>query len=270
MRKLHLNMVLALMVMTVGLFEAGTIAKAETESISWSVTYTGSKLESTYDSSKATITDTLPGDTIEYSVDYINGSSSAANFYMSADAVKTLEEGATATGGAYSYKITYTGSDEPLFDSETIGGDSDDSVDSVIGLNQVNGNEDSYFSLGSVAAGESGTVTVSITLDGNSQTNNYMDTLAELEIKFGAEPTSESEGDSIINHSSVVKNIVNTISGETEIVVIDDDDIPTTVSGDPKTGDSVLPLVICGIALIIGLLLILWYFKLTKENKEVA
>ena len=267
MKKLHLNTVLALMVMTAGFAFAGTTAHAETLKVDpWDVTYTGSSMKSNYDPSKATISSTMPGDTIQYSVNYVNGSGSDATFYMSSDVVKTLEEGSEATGGAYSYKITYTGSDQPLFDSETIGGD--ESVSDIIGLNQVNGNQGSYFSLGSVPAGESGTVTVTVTLDGNSQTNKYMSTLAELEIKFGAEPTDTAhKGDSVERHNTVVRNVVNTLDGGTEVVIIDDEDIPLD-GGNPLTGDSILPLLMCAVAFVVGLMMIIWYFILTRKQKE--
>ena len=270
MKKFYFNMVLALAVVATTFGAKSITANAETESINWQVTYTGSKIESTYDVNKSTIENAMPGDTIEYSVDYVNGTSSPASFYVSADVVKSLEEGATATGGAYSYKITYTGSEVPLFDSETVGGDAGEGADAVIGLDQVNGNEGAYFSLGTVAAGDKGTVTVSITLDGNSQNNNYMSTLAQLEIKFGAEPTADAtRGDSVTHHNSIVKNVVKKLSGGTEVVVIDDDDVPTTNGGgNPQTGDSIMPLVLCTVALLIGLMLIFWYFRLTKDNKE--
>lgn len=297
MKKLHLNTVLALMVMTAGFAFAGTTAHAETLKInaasvsdnvsdqaltlekatekntteapgkpSWTVTYNGSAMDSNYVSSKATESGAMPGDTIVYSVNLKNGSGSDATFYMSTDVVKTLEEGSEATGGAYSYKITYSGSDEPIFDSETVGGDK--SVADVIGLNQVNGNEGSYFSLGSIAKGDYETIKVTVVLDGNSQTNKYMATLAELEIMFGAEPTdSAHKGDSIERHNTVVKSVVNTLDGGTEVVIIDDEDIPLN-GGNPLTGDSALPLIICAVAFLVGLMMIFWYFILTRKQKE--
>ena len=267
MKKLHMNIVLALMVMTAGFAFAGTTAHAETLKIEpWDVTYTGSAMKSNYDPAKAVIKDTMPGDTIEYTVNYINGSKSDATFYMSADVIKTLEEGSIATGGSYTYKITCSEMEEPLFDSKTMG--SDENASEVERLNKVNGSEGSYFSLGSLEVGKSGQVTVTVTLDGNSQTNNYMSTLAELEIKFGAEPTdSAREGVTEERRNTVVKRVVNTLDGGTEVVVIEDDSIPLD-GGNPLTGDSLFPLVMCGIALFAGLLMILWYYIITRDKKE--
>ncbi|SDH95753.1 hypothetical protein SAMN05421493_10627 [Pseudobutyrivibrio sp. 49] len=36
----------------------------------------------------------------------------------------------------------------------------------------------------------------------------------------------------------------------------------------PKTGDSVLPIIFCGIAFIIGMAFILWYFRMASDNKK--
>ncbi len=268
MKRLYLNMVLALTLVATS-FTANKIdAQAETAGIGWEVTYDGSKITSSYDAANCKISNVMPGDTIEYTVQYNNASGAEANFYMNADVVKSLEKGSEATGGAYSYKITQSGNEIPLFDSETVGGDADAAI-AKVGLDQVNGNEGSYFSLGSLADKASGSVTVSITLDGNSQTNAYMATLAELEIKFGAEPTSSArEGDTVEKHNSVVKRVVNTLDGGTEVVIIDDDTIPLAGGDNPLTGDSIMPLVICGAFLFFGLILIVWYFVMTRNKKE--
>jgi hypothetical protein len=61
----------------------------------------------------------------------------------------------------------------------------------VLGLKQVNGKDEAYFSLGTLAAGASGKITVEIVLDGNSQSNSYMATAGQLSIQFAAEPESE-------------------------------------------------------------------------------
>lgn len=286
MKRKFYNVALALAVAVAGFAGFNMEAKAETEKVEWAVTYNGSGFDSTYSADKSKLTNAMPGDTIEFSVDYINGTEANADFYMSADVLKSLEEGATATGGAYSYKIISSKSEEPIFDSETVGGDATD----VIGLDQVKSGEGAYFALGTLAAGDSGKVTVSIALDGNSQNNAYMATLAQLEIRFGAEPTSEAVQD-IVKHETVTKTetkvntvtergsetivqrVARTLGDGTNVVIINDDSVPldggTVISGaNPRTGDSIIPLIACGVALIIGLLLIVWYFRMTRDKKE--
>ena len=292
MKKKHLNIVLALAVSFVGLVGLSIDAKAETEKVEWKVTYTGLSFESTYEADKATLSNAMPGDTINFTVDYVNGTGESADFYMSADVLKTLEDNNKATGGAYTYKITSTTTANPtVFDSETIGGDA--SADSVVGLAQVDEGEGAYFSLGTVASGKSGTVTISIDLDGNSQNNSYMSALAQLNIKFGAEPVSEKEENKteyktitktntivnkIVNRDkvSIVKQVARTLEDGNQIVIIDEEQVPTNgttyINGsNPQTGDSILPLVVCSLLMLVGIALVIWYFKLTRDNKkEVA
>ena len=113
-----------------------------------------------------------------------------------------------------------------------------------------------------------------------------MATAGQLSIQFAAEPESEdTEGivitrtetktntvfTTITNHSkqTVSKKVARTLSDGTQIVIIEDDSTPL-FGENPLTGDSILPLVFCGIALLLGILLILLYFRMTRDNKEVA
>lgn len=284
MKKKYMNIVLALTIVAAGFIGLKTEALADTlDPVTWTVTYDGSdSFVSTYDAETAKVTGAMPGDTITYEVTYKNASTEAANFYMDANVVKTLEEGNDATGGAYTYKILSDKSTTPLFDSETVGGDNED----VQGLMQVNGNEDAYFDLGTLAVGDSGKVTVIIVLDGNTQSNSYMGALGQLNILFAAEPESnDNEGivitktitktntvfNQIVNHSKqkVSKKVERTLPNGTQIVVIEDEDTPL-FGENPLTGDSIVPLVFCGITLLLGLFLIFMYFRMTRNNKEVA
>lgn len=284
MKKKYMNIVLALTLVAAGFIGLKTEALADTlDPVTWTVTYDGTDtFGTTYDAETAKVTGAMPGDTITYEVTYKNASTEAANFYMDANVVKTLEEGNDATGGAYTYKILSDKSTTPLFDSETVGGDNED----VQGLMQVNGNEDAYFDLGTLAVGDSGKVTVIIVLDGNTQSNSYMGALGQLNILFAAEPESnDNEGivitktitktntvfNQIVNHSKqkVSKKVERTLPNGTQIVVIEDEDTPL-FGENPLTGDSILPLVFCGITLLLGLFLIFMYFRMTRNNKEVA
>ena len=270
MKKKYINFALALLVAGASFMGMDKVAFAQTQHVDWEVTYTGSDFDSTYNSAKASISNTMPGDTIEFNVTYNNGTNEAATFYMNADVIKSLEEESEANGGAYSYKILNSTSSIPIFDSETIGGEATD----VVGLNQVSSKEGAYFSLGSIPAGESGVVTVAISLDGNSQNNNYMSTLAQLQIKFGAEPTSEADGGETIVEKvkkTIVKEIVTVLEDGTEVVIIDDENIPLNGGvGNPRTGDSIMPIVFCSVALMLGIALIVVYFMMTKKQKREA
>ena len=282
MKKKILNVVLAL-TLVMGFNNTAIISNAAEDSLSysWDVTYNGKNFASTYDSSKAAIQNVMPGDTITYTVNYINGTNEATDFYMNADVIKTLEDTSAAEGGAYSFKITNNG--ETIFDSETVGGDAEE----VVGLKQVKGKEGAYFSLGSVPAKTSnkGTVQILITLDGNSQTNNYMAAVANLQVKFGAEDSESAKRSKtnvkkvtkvntitknvpVTTKKSIVKQVIKTLDNGTDIVAIDDEDVPLSVGGDPKTGDSVFPVALCIGMLMSGLCLIGWYVVMTVNNKK--
>lgn len=297
MKKNLLNFVLALTLVSAGFmadFSTAAANEADGLSYNWDVTYSGKSFSSTYDSEAAKIKNAMPGDTITYSVKYINGSEESADFYMNADVVKSLEETSKGEGGAYSFKIT--NNDEVIFDSETVGGD----VTEAVGLNQVNGKEGAYFALGSVPVNGSGTVEVLISLDGTSQTNNYMAATANLDIVFGAEATTTAKySKTVINKitkenkryeyvpvsetKTTTKQVVKTLDTGTEVVAIDESEIP--LSGDtksitdpsvplavgPQTGDSIIPFAICMVMLVVGIGLIGWYIKLMRDKKkEVA
>lgn len=79
-------------------------AEAQTENVGWSVTYNADKqMVSDYD--RAAIDEKLanlqPGDSFTMSVTLNNKYSDATDWYMTADAVKTLEEASSASNGAY-------------------------------------------------------------------------------------------------------------------------------------------------------------------------
>ena len=113
-----------------------------------------------------------------------------------------------------------------------------------------------------------------------------MAAVGQLNILFAAEPElNDNEGivitktvtktntvfNQIVNHSKqkVSKKVERTLPNGTQIVVIEDEDTPL-FGENPLTGDSIVPLVFCGITLLLGLFLIFMYFRMTRNNKEVA
>lgn len=282
MKKKIVYTALALMLIATGFLGIKENAKAATQSVGWDVTYNGSGFSSTYDVSKTTITGTMPGDTIIFNVNYINGSNETTEFYLSTDIINSLEEksvgggSSNAAGGAYSYKLAYTinGATNVIYDSETVGGD--DSV--VAGLKQVQGQagdgNGAYFNIGKLAPASNGsnmgTVTIEIALDGNSQDNSYMATLATLDVRFGAQKVEEETVknvtvEKVTNYTGGGNKVVYTTPGGTQVVYIEE---PTVPLANPVTGDSLLPLVLCTLTMIAGILLIVLYFILSKKQRE--
>ncbi|SFH97855.1 hypothetical protein SAMN04487830_11544 [Pseudobutyrivibrio sp. OR37] len=275
MKKIYLNIVLALMVTVASFTTMAATAQAEEEKVEWTVEFTG-KGDTGFEpvnpddlkALKEKISDAMPGDTIVFKANYKNSTDKTMDFFLAADVLASLEDdknGKAAEGGAYTYMLTYdSGKGETIiYNSETVGGDND----SIKGLNQLK-NNNAFVSIGTLAKKKQGVVTLTIKLDGNSQDNRYMSKLAQLNVQFAAKEPSNPKP--TIKKITKTKHIVETIPGGTEIVQLDDEDVPLDRGLNPKTGDSIIPIVGCALALVIGLGFIGLYFVLMKRaEKEV-
>lgn len=163
-------------------------AFAESSSVSWNVEFNAdAQMVSDYDQDKinSALRDMQPGDDLTLTVNIKNTNSRSTDWYMSSAIKKTLEETADrvdATGGAYTYKLSYD--NRELFSSSTIGG-----TGSTQGLKEITKGTETMFYLATLATGESGTVKLEMTLDGESQGNGYMVTDGELQLNFAVEYT---------------------------------------------------------------------------------
>lgn len=174
---------------------AAMVAPAFADTVSskdWNVTFTQSKeMKSNFDSkSIATLVNNIqPGDTADISITLINQNSSTTDWYMTNKIIQSLEDTkAEAQGGAYTYRLVYTGptgTANTLFDSDTVGGDA--SAGGQSGLHEATGAMKDYFMLGTLAPSQSGVLSLQVTLDGETQGNDYQETLADLSMDFAVE-----------------------------------------------------------------------------------
>lgn len=168
------------------------IAESLTGGDGWKVTYTADgKMKDTFDAGTYfdEVSNLQPGDDITFTVAISHENSSDADWYLNNEVVKTLEAGA-ASGSAYGYELTYTdpsGATRTLYSSESVGGDNS------AGLTEATNALDDYIALGTLKKGQSGSVSVKVTLDGETEGNDYFDTLARLVLKFAVEPQPEPE-----------------------------------------------------------------------------
>ena len=98
-------------------------------------------------------------------------------------------------GGAYTYTLTYKGHDgetRTLFDSDTVGGENESAAGE--GLHGATNALKDYLYLDTLAKGESGTITLEVALDGETQGNDYQDTLADLQMNFAVELNESGNG----------------------------------------------------------------------------
>ncbi len=264
--------VLAVLLLLVGSLSTTVFAESTKTDEKWGVTFTtNEKLESNF--SLQEFNDAIygmqPGDDVTITLKLNNVHPETVDWYMQNEVMESLEDASkTAGGGAYTYILTYknvNGQEETLFSSDTVGGTANGNsyyVKDLEGLHGATDNLAEYFYLDTIAPGQEGVITLKVALDGETQGNDYQDTLAELRMRFavelqGTEPeTTPSEKPS------------------------QPPEEPTKPPTPPKnttvvtTGELVHPLpliIIAGASGLVLLVLAILGFKLRKsERKEAA
>ena len=208
------------------------------------VTWNGSDIQDNIKNVNDEISAMQPGDTLTYTVDVKNSGSADVDFWMSNKILASFEDNTEATGGAYTYKLTYSGPDgeQVFYNSASVGGDAEKGLYGV----EDSIDKDAYFFLGTLSTSankNSGTVTLYVKLDGETQGNTYQDKAGGLELIFGVEePTQTTK-----TENKVVNKTVN----------------KTT---DVKTGDTnMMPFSI--VAIVAGALLLV--LAATRRKKTV-
>ncbi len=272
MKKRIMTLVLALALTVVGLAGQTTLAQAADETKSqydWVATYDGSDtIKTTKDGKvesekiKKKLEAVLPGDTIKLKIGYENKDKNDADFYLSTDITNYLEDTKKASGGGYTYKISYktpANSDRvDVYSNDMVGGDE-------TGLSQVDTGANTFFKIGTLKKDQVGDVQIEITLDGNTQDNSYMATLAALDIKFGVPKRTVN----VVEQQGKSESVVTVVPGGTEVIAITDPDTPLAVNNNnPQTGDPIIPMVACTAGLVVGIMFILAYFIISKKQRE--
>lgn len=184
------------------------MAQSFTSGSDWSVTFDqNSKMVENFTAGQ--IQDVMnqmePGDDATIALTIKNSNGKTTDWYMTNKIIQSLEDSSkAANGGAYSYYLSYN--DDVLYDSTTVGGEGASAAGT--GLHQATNALEDYFYLDTLATGESGKIVLKVALDGETQGNDYQDTLAELQMNFAVE--LEPEGTTIhktnkITRSNVVK-----------------------------------------------------------------
>ncbi|EOS80855.1 hypothetical protein C817_01185 [Dorea sp. 5-2] len=160
----------------------------------WAVTFTSEK-KMVSNFKTADLNDVIlgiqPGDNVIITLALKNENNTATDWYMTNEVLYSLEDrsaNAGTSGGAYTYKLAYTGPDgeeDILFDSDTVGGEGASGAGE--GLRQATDALSDYFFLDTLKKGQSGKVVLEIALDGDTQGNDYQDTLADLQMNFAVE-----------------------------------------------------------------------------------
>ena len=247
---------------------AGSSLKAEAEDYTggnWKVEFTGKEMVSNFNSSD--IADAVyalqPGDSVTISLELENKSGGSSEWYMTNRVLASLEDSsAQARGGAYAYRLTYTGGDgtaSTLFDSISVGGEK--STAAGLGLHEATESLDEYFRLDSLASGEKGTVTLMVALDGETQGNAYQNTLADLRMNFAVDtlnPVADDGSDGDGGEENMESGNTGPGSGSYSYT-----------TGGVKTGDSSNLALWSALAFASGaVLLVMALFGMKKDRKE--
>ena len=236
----------------------------------WAVTFDGKKMESNFNSSElsAEVYQIQPGDTMTVQIKLKNAGEEGTDWYMTNEILKSLEDSQEAAqGGAYTYILIYTdrkGGETVLYNSESVGGEG--MAGGKEGLYQATDSLSEYFFLDSLAAGQSGTVKLTVGLDGETQGNTYQNTLAQLQMNFAVEETASV--------SLKPQDVHGNNGGETSKMP-EQTRIGTPLSGGsdaarhlPKTGDETNIVPYCIAAFVSGIILLFMGFLLLKRNQE--
>ena len=240
--------VLALaMMMVIGMSSA---VLAESTSYDGICTFTGSKMISSFDSSElaSAVSGLQPGDDVTFTVEYKNRYNGATDWYMENSIVQTLEKANTkkkvsgtgkAENGGYTYELTLNksdGSKSVLFSNGTVGGEA--KVNNREGLEPATNALEDWFYIDTLKKGQSGTVTLHVAFDGETEVNDYMDTEGELNVRFAVELPKEGTPP------------------------------PETVRKIIKTGDQSRLLMWASIGLVAGLLMFVLAFLSRKRDEK--
>ena len=161
----------------------------------WSVTYTADgTLRSDNPDQYGTVLQ--PGDDVTYTLSVVNQNSETAEWYLKNSFIKSLEDGnPVASGGAYGYRLSFIrpdGTEIDLFSSDTVGGEKVSPAG--VGLHEADSALKEYFFFARLESGQSGTVVLRVSFEGESLGNSYQDTLAELLISFAVAPENGDSG----------------------------------------------------------------------------
>ena len=161
-----------------------------------------SKAASTIDEAIANL---QPGDSMTFTFTYKNDSDVSTEWYLENQVVKTLEE-ENAKGGGYTYELVNNGKKEGtvnIFRSKAVAGYEDANPDKAdTGLKSATNATGDWLYIDTLKPGQSGTTTLTVALDGESQANAYENRNGQLRIAYAVEDTAV--GEDVVKHRKTV------------------------------------------------------------------
>ena len=213
-----------------------SVAFAQSAEVTGSVDYDGKHVNMQFSTAeyKTALSKMVPGDTVGLTVDLVNKTEKSTDWYLENKILKSFEEGAKATGGAYTYELAYTdpaGKTQVIYSSETVGGEGSQ------GLHDATSGMEDYFYLARIDKKAQGKLSISVTVDGETANNDYQQTLASINVNFGVEEVAAAQATDTEESTTAPGSGSNTDS-TTAAPSDDDDDSESAGSGSSSGNNS--------------------------------
>lgn len=237
----------------------------------WQVIFTGTSMEENFNEAEYVdqIGHLQPGDSVKFQVHLENKADYDTNWYMTNKVVETLEEDVnnrtSAKDGFYSYELTYVnpaGEETVLYNSDAIGSESKYLEEE--GLHQATNALEDYFFLDMLKPSQAANVYLDIKMDGETEGNEYQDTLAKLKMNFAVERAQNSASTSTTPNATPNKTATEITKSPTE----NQNPLYPSVVQLVQTGDFWIAVAVFLVALAIGLIvLIIAIQRMSRERK---
>lgn len=159
------------------------------------------KFVTSVDGDVETFTDMLPGETRTVSLTLKNEDSSEMKFYMSAEILDNIASKTADSQAVYDFVISKNG--QPFFTTIIGGGTAKNTSAGEKYLDESNN-----ILLDTLARGQSDVIDISLTLEGNSTGNSYMEKTGQIQLVFTAStPDNPAGGGNVIER--LVQAITN-------------------------------------------------------------
>lgn len=159
-----------------------------------------------------------PGDSKTIEMRVVNDYAKSTNWYLSNEVIQSLQEADAerSLGGGYGYKLSYEGptGSTILYESKALGGSGFEGLHemNIVDKDRQNDDIDKFVFLDTLNNNQSGVVSLEISLDGETQGNDYQEKIAEVALQFAteiADPGTVQEKDKVV-HKTEKKRVVNT------------------------------------------------------------
>lgn len=217
-----------------------------------------------------------PGDSARFHIKLENQYAETTDWYMTNEVLESLEATRNAaTGGAYSYDLRYVGPsgvEDVLFTSDSIGGEGKTLADRE-GLHEATSALEDFFYLDTLGSGQSGDITLVVSLEGETQGNAYQDTLANLQMNFAVE-LSEQTPDTPGPSPTPTPETSPSPDATPTPVAATPTPAPTSPFTPVRTGDETNLLLwsgvtlACGLGLLVAAFVLRHYRKKRKDNED--